>query len=82
MPTQPSRKYLVEKNANHSQLQITEQRIKRLTVLMSHSTASGNNLGLRGTDRGEIYCALHFQERSWQQLSKTLFKFAEQISAK
>lgn len=24
--TQPSGKYLVEKNANHSQLQITEQR--------------------------------------------------------
>lgn len=27
---------------------------------LSHSTASGNNLGLRGTDRGEIYYVLFF----------------------
>ena len=39
--------------------------IKWLTVLQSHAVASGNNLGLRGTDRGETYCALCCQERSW-----------------
>lgn len=55
--------------------------IKWLTVLQSHAVASRNNLGLRGTDRGETHCALCWQERSWRTL-KTLFKFGEEISAK
>lgn len=42
--------------------------IKWLTVLQSHTVASGNNLGLRGTDRVGIYCALFFQERTWTNL--------------